>query len=127
MPELVGRAFQHGVTDCYALIRDYYRSVKGVTLPVFPRSWLWWKEGGDLYRDGFEKAGFYRVDDPEPGDVFLAQIGSPVPNHGGVYLGNNQILHHISSRNGYDPARISRRDTLLRWKKYITHWVRYRD
>jgi cell wall-associated NlpC family hydrolase len=26
------------------------------------------------------------------------KIGSPVPNHGAIYLGNNKILHHAAGR-----------------------------
>ena len=121
---LVGRTFRHGVTDCYSLIRDYYRTERGVLLPEYPRDWQWW-EGGNLYEDNFKNAGFYQVESPEPGDVVLFAIRSKVANHGGVYLGAGALLHHATTgRNAWDPSRLSRREPISRWLPYKTHWLR---
>jgi hypothetical protein len=119
-PPLIGRAFRHGVDDCYSLIRDWYAETRGIRLPEFPRDDDWWNAGGDLYRDGFESAGFARVgaEEVRAGDVFLAQVRSSVPNHGGVYLGRGLGLHHL-------PGRLSRREPILRWQRFVTHWLRY--
>lgn len=122
---LVGRGFRHGVTDCYDLIRDWYRIERGVTLPQYPRDWEWWHKDQDLYRQFFENAGFIEVDEPQEGDVFLAQIRSKVPNHGGVYLGNGLALHHLSARLPCDPSRLSVREPVGRWQPYIRKWLRY--
>ena len=123
----MGRGFRHGVTDCYSLIRDYYRLERDVVLPEFPRDWEWWCNEQDLYRDGFGKAGFERLVDVDlrPGDVFLAQIRSGVPNHGGVYLGDGLALHHLAARLPVDATRLSRREPIDRWMKFISHWLRY--
>lgn len=127
VPRLVGRGFRHGVTDCYALIRDWYKLKRSIDLPEFPRDWEWWTEGGDLYRDGFAEAGFYRIDeqDVQAGDVFLAAIRSDVPNHGGVYLGNGEALHHLTGRLAVDSTRISRREPVGRWSGFLSHWLRH--
>lgn len=127
VPPLIGRGFRHGVTDCYGLIRDYYREELGLLLPTYARDWEWWLKGGDLFRDGFEKAGFRRIEAHEarPGDVWLAQIRSPVPNHGGILLESGLGLHHPSARNPVDPARLSIREPLSRWQTFITHWLRH--
>jgi len=129
VPPLVERGFRHGVTDCYALIRDGFRLERDIVLPEFPRDWEWWLAGGDLYRDGFAQAGFRSLgeaESPEPWDVFLAQTPrSPVPNHGGIYLGNGEILHHLTARLPSDPTRLSRREPGSRWQRYVTHWLRY--
>ena len=124
---LVGRGFRHGVTDCYSLIRDWYRLERGVALPEFPRDWEWWTSGEDLYRRGFRSAGFRPVplSEARPGDVFLAQIRSPGPNHGGIYLGEGLALHHLTASRGYDPTRLSKREPIHRWQTYITHWLRH--
>jgi proteasome lid subunit RPN8/RPN11 len=108
---LVGRTFSHGVLDCYALIRDWYRQVRGIALPDFPRPDDWWNDGhSDLYTAGFTTAGFVMLGDGEPlqkGDVILMQIRSDngVPNHGGVYIGDGLLLHHqyglLSTRDVY--------------------------
>ena len=126
---LVGRGFIHGVTDCYSLIRDYYLLEKQIHLIDFPRDWEWWKKDKNLYVEGFSKAGFYRLDTdketPKEGDVFLVQIRSDVPNHGGIYLGEGLALHHLTARLPYDPMRLSLREPIHRWKDYITYWLRY--
>lgn len=118
-PPLVGRPFRHRVTDCYALVRDWWRA-EGVVLPDYVRDDGWWRRGGDLYRDHFAAAGFRIVaaTDPRPGDCFLAQLHSPVPNHAGVHLGAGLILHHPH-------GCLSKRDPLSRWQRHITHWLRH--
>jgi proteasome lid subunit RPN8/RPN11 len=124
---LVGRGFRFGVTDCYSIIRDYYHDEKGIELPEFPREWEFWNKGKSLYVDGFGKAGFKVIDESEiqEGDVFLSQIRSPVPNHGGVYLGNGLIIHHTTSTLPVDMSKLSAREPITRWQQYITHWLRY--
>lgn len=140
---LVGRPFRHGVTDCYAAIRAWGRQERGVLLPDYPRQWEWWlpqtkvEDGevvqvapaGDLYRQNFADAGFHQIDHTEvrPGDVWLAQVRSSVPNHAGVYIGDGLAFHHPTSRLAYDPARLSKREPLARWQRMITHWLRRDD
>lgn len=128
IPPLVGRKFRHGPSgsdgggDCLALIRDWYLLNRNIILPEFPRTNNWWAEGENMYVDNFHKAGFERIGEDEilPGDVFLAQVGfnSPVPNHGGIYIGGGLALHHLHNR-------LSKRDPIHRWNKFVTHWLRY--
>jgi len=124
-PPLEGREFRHGPSgsdgmgDCYAIIRDFYEIEECVILPEFPRDWEWWLEK-DLYRDGISKAGFVPIEakDVKRGDVFLSQIRSDVPNHGGIYLGNGVVLQHYV-------GRLSCKTALGPWNRYVTHWLRY--
>lgn len=96
---LVGRAFAHGVLDCYTLVRDWYRRERGIVLPDFERDDGWWLKGGDLYMQQFEAAGFERIDGPlQVGDGILMQILAPVANHAAVYIGDGQILQHLYGR-----------------------------
>ncbi|WP_144154438.1 C40 family peptidase [Paraburkholderia sp. BCC1885] len=101
---LIGRAFVHGVHDCYDLIRSYYQLERGVTLPNFERPDNWWEDGvSNLYLDNFEAAGFADMGQDaeiEVGDVLLMQVRSRngVPNHAGIYLGNNVLLHHMCGK-----------------------------
>lgn len=124
---LVGRPFRHGITDCYGLIRDYYKIELGINLVEFARDWEWWLNGGDLYRHGIKPAGFRVIDQSQakPGDMWIAQVRSPVPNHGGVLLDNGLALHHPSGRNPVDASQLSRRDPVGRWLPYITIWLRH--
>lgn len=103
-----GRRFIHGVHDCYSLIRDWYLVERNVRLPDFPRDEGWWRAGKDLYRENFRAAGFQAVDQDAPGfkpavgDVLLYQIDSDgqqrpyPPHHGGIYIGNGRVLHHLA-------------------------------
>lgn len=126
-PPLLGRGYRHGVTDCYSLIRDYYWQELSQELPEFPRDWEWWKGGQDLYRDGYAPANFRIIpaEEAAPGDVWLAQIKSPVPNHGGVLIESGLTIHHPGSVKPVDPSQLSRREPITRWMPYITTWLRH--
>ena len=95
---LVGRQFQHGVLDCYTLIRDWYRQERGITLPDYGRRDDWWHRGENLYLDNFRDAGFVDNADLHVGAVLLMQVQSPVPNHAAIYVGDDLILHHLQGR-----------------------------
>lgn len=127
--ELIGRRFQHGITDCYSLVRDYYRLNNIVTLPEVPRDWEWWKHDGfNLYEENFEPFGFKVIDPSQvrEGDAFIAQIGrTKVCNHAGVYVGNGLILHQLTGSLAYNETSLSVREPFNRWIKYIRYWVRY--
>lgn len=107
---LIGREFEHGVTDCYTLFRDIYHLCK-IEMPNFDRQDDWWF-GGNLYLDNMEKTGFYQVNDVQIGDVILVNLGARVPNHAMIYLGNNQVIHHC-------PKRLSKRDL------YDGYWLKH--
>tara|TARA_R110000851_G_scaffold50512_4_gene120576 strand:+ start:5941 stop:6675 length:735 start_codon:yes stop_codon:yes gene_type:complete len=125
---LIGREFRHGPSgsdgkgDCYALIKDFYKQALNIELKEFSRNNHWWERGNNLYLDNAENAGFFRVEekDIQEGDIFLAQIRSKKPNHGGVYLGKGVGLHHLD-------RRLSRREPLNNWNKYIVAWYRHEE
>jgi len=116
---LVGRVFSHGVLDCYAIIRDWYKQERGIELQQFERHDGWWEAGQNLYVDNFAQAGWERCEDLHEGAMLLMQIGSPVPNHAAVFIGDNMILHHVQNR-------LSSRDVYGGyWRKVTTHILRY--
>lgn len=128
-PPLMDRPFRHGVTDCYAFIRDYYLDAMGIDLADFPRRWEWWDDGESLYLDGFSSAGFVVVDkeDMRQGDMLLIALKGEIPIHAGVCTGDNEFSHHLGGSIGYDPSVIPRVDTISRWQKHITHVMRHKD
>lgn len=103
---LIGRQFSYGTLDCYALVRDYYKQELGIDIPDFDRgNDHWWKDKDssfDPFTEQFELAGFREVNRRaiQPGDAILLQILSTNGrvNHCGVYLGNNQFLHHLEGK-----------------------------
>lgn len=113
MQPLIGREFDHGVTDCYTLFRDVYH-LCGIELPDFDREDDWWHNGQNLYLDLLPKNRFERVDTEgiQEGDIILVCLGSSIPNHAAIYVGNQQILHHC-------PNRLSKRDL------YGGFWLNY--
>lgn len=129
---LVGREFFHGSLDCYGLIRDFYQREMNIELIDFERPDYWWNTGdiGELYLDNFKKAGFEIVKgDLEFGDVVLMQYRSEMTNHGGVFIGDNQLksqpeLHAIPGALLHHPMpRLSERVIYQGYWKDITRVV----
>ena len=124
---LLGRQYRHGPSgtdgcgDCYAVIKDWYKLEKDIELPEFPRDENWWKNGGNLYEEGFTQAGFHKVNvgnEPQVGDVALMAIRSQVVNHAAVYIGDGLFLQQLCQR-------MSRHEPAGRWTQLIKEWVRY--
>lgn len=135
IPDILGRKFVHGVTDCWSLIRDCYRLGKDklakqqiyewpyspIQLPIIPRDDGWWNENNDYYIDNYHRLGFERIprSEAKPGDCFLMQFMSDKYTHAGVLVDNGDIIHHL-------PARLSRREKAGVWARNSDFWVRYR-
>lgn len=115
LSKYVGIPFVHGTTDCYSLIRDFYKNEFNIELSDYARPDYWWTKGQNLYMDNFKKEGFYLLDDreePQFGDIFLIALGCSVASHGAIYIGENKILHHVQGR----PSSIDRyRDVFRNW------------
>ena len=96
----VGRVFAHGVVDCYSLCRDWYAREWGLQLRDYDRRDQWWDHGENLYLENFRNEGFREIpiEELERGDALLMQLSSPVPNHAAIYLGDQQVLHHVQGR-----------------------------
>lgn len=98
---LLGRSYIHGINDCYSIIRDWYRS-KGITIKDYPRSYLWWQSGQDLYSDNFADCGFEEIypgsiHDLMPGDVLMTTAGGSVIAHAYIYVGDGLVYHHLAN------------------------------
>lgn len=119
---LVGRQFTHGILDCYALIRDYFKREFQIELPDFERKDKWWDNGENLYMGHFAEAGFEPIKGAiQTGDVIIMQMRAPVPNHAGVYIGDGRMLHHMYQR-------LSTRDHYLGYYQEVTRViVRHKD
>ncbi|MDQ9125028.1 C40 family peptidase [Serratia fonticola] len=118
---LEGRQFVLGHADCWSLIMDYYRQQHGITLPNYSVERHWWDEGENLYMDNWFECGFREFyGSPQPGDMVIMQISAPVPNHAGILLEGNTLLHHfygqLSQRVPYGGYLQERTERILRYK-----------
>jgi len=123
----IGRPYAYGFYDCFTIAESYYRKEFGIVFSHKPSGYPeiedWYKKGMNLLEDNFEKNGFVRLIDTKPieGDILLIQMGSDVPNHIAIYVGDNRILHHCAGKlssvdfyGGY-------------WKKHTTHHLRHEN
>lgn len=121
VPHLIGRRFEHGVTDCYTLFRDAYH-LCGIDLPDFERKNGWWLRGENLYLRNMEPNGFHQVsfNEAEPGDVIIRQpFPGADPCHAMILLEESLVLHHdcsghLSRREPYRPAFIKQTHSIWR-------------
>lgn len=128
IPPLEGRPFIHGVSDCYSVLRDYYR-LKGFEVADVPRDWCWWDSEEDNYLEKlFESRGFYEVpkEEARAGDSWLALIRGPVIHHCGVLLENDLILHHPGASEPIDRSKLSIVEPIYRYLPYIQKFVRFK-
>ncbi len=105
----LGLSFEHGVQDCYELVRQVFRHNVGIELTPYARPDDWWLQDMNLYLDNFAAEGFQQVElrsltELRPLDCFLIAIPDPrmpdkaVTNHCGIYVGEGLMLHHRLGR-----------------------------
>lgn len=115
-----GPAGTDGKGDCFALVRDWYRTHRGILIPETPRDEAWQQDDPQAYEKGWFAAGFTPVGegDLQPGDGILFSIRSAGrPNHAGVYLGDGYILHQVQ-------GRLARREPMGDWQRCACRWLR---
>ena len=119
--ELYGRIYKFGVNDCFEAMRDYLSS-KNISIP--PRALFeddWWNKDLNYFTDEIIKTYNYTKVEGQmkENDVIIFTIQSDIPNHCGVYTGNDLFFHHAENR-------LSCQENLYPfWKKYITGVYRY--
>jgi proteasome lid subunit RPN8/RPN11 len=96
----VGRQFVWGMTDCFTLLRDYYRRELGILISDFGGYTEESAINDGLYESRFAAAGFREVFDLQPHDVLLMNIptAGAQAQHAAVYLGDGVMLHHLQGR-----------------------------
>jgi proteasome lid subunit RPN8/RPN11 len=115
---LIGREWAWAVSDCWTLVRDWYAE-RGTALPDWRRPARASEfEAAPMFEGLWAEAGFQQIDpaDMQEGDAVLMAIGNARLNHVGVYVGDQQLLHHLR-------GRLSSRDTYGGWLQKCTGWV----
>ena len=100
-PPLIGRQWLWADTDCWSLVRDYYKEQHNIQLldyerPTTPQDFL----DNPLFEQYAERTGFRQLNKDEKlqkGDVLLMSILHPTLNHVAIFLGDD-ILHHLADR-----------------------------
>lgn len=99
---LIGRPWIWNITDCWSLVREYYQAelnikLKDYTRPNNPDDFI----SNPLFEKYFEDCGFIdvkNINDIQKHDPILMNVCGNGLNHVGVYVGDNQILHHMQGR-----------------------------
>lgn len=118
---LLGKDYEFGFNDCYSLVRDYYIQELEIRLPTILFEDDWWDKGLNYFDDLFESFGFVEVDTPKKHDGIIFSVFSNIPNHCGVYLGEDVFLHHAVNR-------LSCRESLHSgWGQHVTRYVRCKE
>ena len=100
-PPLIGRHWVWGITDCWALVRDWYKEKKGIILrdwerPVTPEEFI----ADPMFERCAWSTGFRQLRPEEKlmnGDALLMSIGSSGLNHVAIFL-DGDVLHHLTDR-----------------------------
>lgn len=96
---LIGREYSFGYKDCFEAMRDWL-SQEGIDIP--PRASFeddWWEKGLNYFTEETIKEWKHvPVKEAKKNDVLIFQVSSEVPNHCGVYLGNDIFFHHAVNR-----------------------------
>ena len=101
VPDILGRQWVWGVTDCWSLVVDWYKKEKGIILKDYarnmtPQEFL----ENPLFEDYAWRTGFRELRSDEKlkeGDVLLMSILHPTLNHVAIFLGD-MVLHHLADR-----------------------------
>jgi len=98
---LLGREWVWGVTDCWSLVRDWYKEEKQIELKDYQRS-MTPEEflKNPLFEEYATQTGFRELEPNEAlqeGDVLLMSILHPTLNHVAIFLGD-MVLHHLADR-----------------------------
>ncbi len=117
---LYGREYEFGTNDCFEAARDFYLK-KGLDIPNrIPFEEHWWLKDINYFSEEYIKTwNFFKVEDMRENDFITFSVNSPVPNHCGVYLGEDIFYHHAVNR-------LSCKENLFPfWAPYITGVYRY--
>lgn len=117
---LIGREYQFGVTDCFEAMRDWLFQ-EGINIPPRePFEDYFYEKGLDYFsEENIKNWNHKKVEAPQKNDVLIFQVNSEVPDHCGVYLGNDLMFHHAANR-------LSCRESMYPfWIKYLVGIYRY--
>ena len=98
---MIGREWVWGVTDCWSLVRDWYKEEKNIELrdwkrPTTPEEFI----KDPMFERCAEATGFRELEPDEKlenGDLLFMSILDSGLNHVAIFI-DGDVLHHFSSR-----------------------------
>lgn len=120
--DTIGKEYIHGVYDCYSIVRRYYWQNYKIKLQDYARSYDWWNNGGNLYTSNIANSDWVEIkqQDLREGDLILMRIKDSVECHAALYIGDDQLIHHLA-------GRLSTTDNFGRWRKKMTRFFKHKD
>ena len=98
---ILGREWAWGVTDCYTLVRDWYKEKLNINLIDWHRPTTLEDFNKDpMFEKCAEKTGFKELSPDEKlidGDLLFMSIFSHNLNHVAIFI-NGDVLHHLADR-----------------------------
>ena len=100
-PPLIGRHWVWGITDCWSLVRDWYKEKLGITLrdwdrPTTPEEFI----ENPMFEKCAWRTGFRQLrpeEKLENGDLIFMSIMATGLNHVAIFL-DGDVLHHLADR-----------------------------
>ena len=100
-PPLIGRHWVWGITDCWALVRDWYEETKGIILcdwdrPTTPEEFI----ADPMFERCAWRTGFRQLrpeEKLENGDLLFMSILTSGLNHVAIFI-DGDVLHHLADR-----------------------------
>jgi len=119
---LIGREYEFGVKDCFEAVRDYLK-LQNIEIPArIPFEDNWWDRDLNYFTDEMAekwKGKKVNLQELEKNDVLIFKVKHEVPDHCGVFLGNDVFFHHAENR-------LSCRENLYPfWVEYLIGAYRY--
>lgn len=117
---LIGREYEFGVTDCFEAMRDWLKQ-EGIDIPARePFEDNFYDKGLNYFsEENIKRWNHRKVDKPKKNDVLIFKVSADIPDHCGVYLGNDIFFHHAHNR-------LSCRESLYPfWIKHVVGIYRY--
>lgn len=121
VPFLIGRSFEYGKADCGTIVEDSYM-LAGLKLGLTERNDMIEDMNSGYILESLFNVGFYEIkqDEVQAGDVIVTTFNGSA-DHMMLYLGNEEILHHLYNRN-------SRVEFLHdHYRKKISHVLRHKN
>jgi len=98
IPSLIGREYVWGISDCYSIVRDYYKKELSISLPNYERRGEKLSPSENPFIISYKKLGFVKVEEPKKHDIILMFLNGSNPQHVAIYLGEGIMLHQVEGR-----------------------------